>query len=827
MTDTLGPCPLNDAASLRRRYALTDKQGQRLKAKIQLEDLCVHPQNRGGTYPSALRVVGLLCSILQDRFLKEEASHEAVVVQALPPSKHADYQRAWGKPYKTHADHNVENTGSVDALRLAFTNLATYSYGALSHCTLLLGLMCIKHGAAWELPAEYRGCGLEEFQTGPGGSWDIQKMRRDDRFSELIDVLDNGLPCEVLAWGVHLDSEFRDGPGLIAAALNDPQGKGLTFHEMELLSSVAEHVSTAVAEGKNAAPDSNTGQPRTIPYEVVKASCANRHPTLAKATWFDDMFNFVINIGGASEQFIPQILDYDRRWVDHSKRTLSPAAWGILNQVPTDCPHVKVALVMRAYSQEPKGGICAAPEPTWARADAYRMQDLSALLRYVRRALAPAAAEATSEEQGAISIARTILAATEAFFQAHVKCPNKSLESKTLDAVCEAVRPHYHELVGAWEKLDKNAGKELDPPPAPWTKLQQRQENPVVPGSSGGQGGLPPQPVLIEFNQEGKPINSQMSSLPNAMDRCMLTVPVKPWLASATCATLDTDRWHQASIASVMTSLHRDCRAHDEPVQMQYDVHAKSVHVVATGDVAEGKLSLFPCCPTAKHFPKVTSNPRAVELHVGEKRPHPVAEMEKYWALPDFKLPEVAVKPMPATSAQGSTAAPEAAEVEGTTPAAAGATGAAAAAAGGGDAGAEEADNPYNFKFAGSESLHFFWGVERMTAEELARAQLVKGQERWKFNVALREQEFAVMTKCSPAVPMRVCTVVAPLMFNTAPLERGDRLILEIKKEKKKAPDSKHEKPAWQKANQEQERKRKKDADEGRKASKSCKPRFV
>ena len=95
MTDTLGPCPLNDAASLRRRYALTDKQGQRLKAQIQLEDLCVHPQNRGGTYPSALRVVGLLCSILQDRFLKEEASHEAVVVQALgrSASRRAPQQR--------------------------------------------------------------------------------------------------------------------------------------------------------------------------------------------------------------------------------------------------------------------------------------------------------------------------------------------------------------------------------------------------------------------------------------------------------------------------------------------------------------------------------------------------------------------------------------------------------------------------------------------------------------------------------------------------------------------------------------------------------------
>ena len=109
-----------------------------------------------------------------------------------------------------------------------------------------------------------------------------------------------------------------------------------------------------------------------------------------------------------------------------------------------------------------------------------------------------------------------------------------------------------------------------------------------------------------------------------------------------------------------------------------------------------------------------------------------------------------------------------------------------------------------------------------MTAEELSRAQFVAGQEDWKFNVAFRGQEFATMTKCMSSAPMRVCSVVVPIMYNTAPLARGDRLILRIAKEKK-APDPKSEKPAWQKAQKEQEKKRKKDAEEGRKAPKSGK----
>ena len=118
--------------------------------------------------------------------------------------------------------------------------------------------------------------------------------------------------------------------------------------------------------------------------------------------------------------------------------------------------------------------------------------------------------------------------------------------------------------------------------------------------------------------------------------------------------------------------------------------------------------------------------------------------------------------------------------------------------------------------------MHFFWGVERMTAEELARAQLVQGQEHWKFNVALRPQEFATMTKCVASAPIRVCSVLVPCMHNTAPLVRGDRLMLQITKEKK-APNPKKEVQPWQKEQKEKEKKRKKDAEEGRKAPKSGK----
>ncbi len=51
MSEDIKSGPLNDAAMLRSRYALKDSEGQRLKAKISLEDISVHPQNRGWNVP--------------------------------------------------------------------------------------------------------------------------------------------------------------------------------------------------------------------------------------------------------------------------------------------------------------------------------------------------------------------------------------------------------------------------------------------------------------------------------------------------------------------------------------------------------------------------------------------------------------------------------------------------------------------------------------------------------------------------------------------------------------------------------------------------------
>ena len=185
-----------------------------------------------------------------------------MVVQELPARKRPAYERLRGKPCKTHAEHNNIHTKSVEDLSRAFTDVSTFSYGGLSHCTLLLGLLRIKHGAVWKIPEAHQEQGLEAFQTGPGGCWDLPKMRRVPRFRELLEVIDNGVLCEVLSWQIHLDPECADGPAVISAALNDPQGKGVSSHEMEMFKSLCDEVTTAAA-----AAASTTGA--VVDYDAI------------------------------------------------------------------------------------------------------------------------------------------------------------------------------------------------------------------------------------------------------------------------------------------------------------------------------------------------------------------------------------------------------------------------------------------------------------------------------------------------------------------------------------------------------------------------------
>ena len=87
----------------------------------------------------------------------------------------------------------------------------------------------------------------------------------------------------------------------------------------------------------------------------------------------------------------------------------------------------------------------------------------------------------------------------------------------------------------------------------------------------------------------------------------------------------------------------------------------------------------------------------------------------------------------------------------------------------------------FKFHFAGNESIHFYWGVERMTSEDLGRTKLGP------FNLEFIEKEFQVLTIGGGAsgVDNMAATVTVPLITNSSIIMKGERLILQIDKKEK------------------------------------------
>ena len=69
------------------------------KFPIPIRSLGVHPNNRGGVYPSGLRCQKLCEEVLKAGFVKEEVNHAAVVVQETPREEVRNRGSRWGLPF--------------------------------------------------------------------------------------------------------------------------------------------------------------------------------------------------------------------------------------------------------------------------------------------------------------------------------------------------------------------------------------------------------------------------------------------------------------------------------------------------------------------------------------------------------------------------------------------------------------------------------------------------------------------------------------------------------------------------------------------------------
>ena len=332
------------------RYAMAMEVKYRKHKKfVQLGLLGVHNANRAGVYPGPDRVVQLGIKILLEGCNPNEANHEGVCVQEVPPEKRAHRPQFPEEPFETMTAFNTRHCRGSGELRKCFPE-PDVQYGTLAHSHLLLVLLCLAHGAVWPgMPDQ-----LKEKLLDWNGAFDYAAVAGFD--PNIAHLIDHGLEMEVLGHEICLEE-----PGAavaISTVINETSSMALKTTEITAMASLAGHV--VVEAGASVA-----GQ---VHFESVREKL--RHE-LGAATVDDpdfiQIFSFCISLGGKKNKFIPEILRFATRYVNSELRSLRLSAFEAINAMPGVFPYVETGLVIRAYCKAPCHGVRPSPEPAWGK----------------------------------------------------------------------------------------------------------------------------------------------------------------------------------------------------------------------------------------------------------------------------------------------------------------------------------------------------------------------------------------------------------------------------------------------------------------------------
>ena len=299
----------DDAAIVRQAAAYRTKYKKQMKIRIPVIQIGFHPANGHGQPPSASRCISLLQDILDIGFDAEEADNNAVCVEA------------------NRGDESIQefNREAVDGIEaMAPIDCGVIQYGSLSHSHLNQILKNLKAGAH---------AGIESICDGDG-RLSLSKLRlKDVGFAAAVD---GGLSWEVL--DRKIQEEEPEALDIIQTALNAKNGLFLLAHEMQALAKLSA-ITSALAQA---------GQ------QVAWASAQDRlrqtMPGFAEDESFLELYRYVIDLGSDEAPFLPNLKAFHCQFVDPKVRKIRLSAFGALNQLPEEFPHLKIAGLKFMYA---------------------------------------------------------------------------------------------------------------------------------------------------------------------------------------------------------------------------------------------------------------------------------------------------------------------------------------------------------------------------------------------------------------------------------------------------------------------------------------------
>ena len=299
----------DDSTIVRQAAAFRLKYRKLTKIRIPVIQIGFHPANGHGQPPSASRCISLLQDIVDIGFDSEEADNNAVCVEAMP------------------GDQSIQqfNRIAIDGdAAMAPIEGGVIQYGSLSHSHLNQILKNLKAGAH---------AGIESICDSQG-RLSLSKLRVKD--SGFAAAVDGGLYWEVLHR--EIQEEAPEALDVIQTALNAKNGLFLLAHEMQALAKLASIVSALAKAGQEVA------------WASTRERLKKTMPGFADDEHFLDLFRYVIDLGSEEGPFIAGLKAFHCQFVDPKLRKVRLSAFGTMNQLPEQLPHLKIAGIKYMYA---------------------------------------------------------------------------------------------------------------------------------------------------------------------------------------------------------------------------------------------------------------------------------------------------------------------------------------------------------------------------------------------------------------------------------------------------------------------------------------------
>ena len=210
------------------------------------------------------------------------------------------------------------------------------AYGSLSHSHLHQILKNIRGGGP-----------CDTVSVATGGRHCLTKLRTmDPAFARAVDT---GLLWEVLSSAIEV--EEPGGSAIIQAAMNAKNNMSMVRHEMQAVAALVTYTNTsALAE-------------LALSFDAARSALNATCPEFAADPDFLAMYRFVLDLGAGVASFLPDLRAFHGKFVDPKLRRVRLSDFAAVNLWPDNMPHMKVAGVKAAYACDPKalrGGFCEA-----------------------------------------------------------------------------------------------------------------------------------------------------------------------------------------------------------------------------------------------------------------------------------------------------------------------------------------------------------------------------------------------------------------------------------------------------------------------------------